>query len=432
MVIQGLSGQASAQALTVLHAFRGTDGATPLGGLILAPDGFLYGTSSAGDMSGSQQEMCTTNASASAAGCGNLFKISTGGAFSLILEPNFPAYPNTPVVYDDASDIFVGIPATGQTGFIPAGGRIFDIKSPGTFTQPCTATGPVNTQSAAIGMVRGSDGSIYVTNLPDSTGVAGTAYKITGSNCAIWLTSGAFNGSGAPLVQASDGSFYGVSPSGGASGNGIVFKITLSGVLTTLYSFTGNGDGGGPTQALVFGKDGNLYGTTPGDCDSGTKAGTFFKTTTGGALTTLFSFPPQPATGRNPSPWCPSSPLVQAKNGRFFGTTAFGGTGGTGTIFTITPTGSASVLFNFPFDSTTGLSLDGNQPTGSIVLSPDNSTIYGTTAFGGPTSNNQQGVVYKFSVPPEPTDAPFPLWAYVLLGAGMWWIARKQLLVTRE
>jgi hypothetical protein len=89
------------------------------------------------------------------------------------------------------------------------------------------------------------------------------------------------------------------------------------------------------------------------------------------------------------------------------------------------------VGFNFPHDSTTGLSVDGYQPMGSIVLSPDNLTIYGTTAFGGPTSGNQQGVIYKFSLPQEPSDAPVPLWAYAFLGTGMWWIARKRLLATR-
>ena len=41
----------------------------------------------------------------------------------------------------------------------------------------------------------------------------------------------------AALVQATDGNFYGTTDSGGGGDAGTVFKITTNGVLTSLYSF---------------------------------------------------------------------------------------------------------------------------------------------------------------------------------------------------
>jgi uncharacterized repeat protein (TIGR03803 family) len=69
-------------------------------------------------------------------------------------------------------------------------------------------------------------------------------------------------------VQGSDGYFYGTS-NGGTHGAGTVFKISTNGALTTLYAFgsityaSGEAlDGMCPSAALVQGRDGNFYGTT--------------------------------------------------------------------------------------------------------------------------------------------------------------------------
>ena len=63
------------------------------------------------------------------------------------------------------------------------------------------------------------------------------------------------------LVQGSDGNFYGTTYGGGTNGAGTVFKISTNGALTSLYSFTGGSDGANPTAGLVQGSDGSLYGT---------------------------------------------------------------------------------------------------------------------------------------------------------------------------
>src|ERR1035441_7624477 len=55
----------------------------------------------------------------------------------------------------------------------------------------------------------------------------------------------------AGLVQGSDGNFYGTTSSGGTVGAGTVFKISTNGALTTLYSFSGFNDGASPVAGLV-------------------------------------------------------------------------------------------------------------------------------------------------------------------------------------
>src|SRR5438874_3107213 len=73
----------------------------------------------------------------------------------------------------------------------------------------------------------------------------------------------------ASLLSASDGNLYGTTAGGGNSGNGTVFQITTDGAFTLLYSFTGGNDGADPEAGLVQASDGKLYGTTQIDGASG-------------------------------------------------------------------------------------------------------------------------------------------------------------------
>ena len=102
------------------------------------------------------------------------------------------------------------------------------------------------------------------------------------------------------LVQAPNGDFYGTTFSGGSGkavpipgfrGFGTIYKMSPAGQLTTLYDFSAHlakGQGGAPWAGLTLGRDGNLYGTTWGGLGV---AGTIFKLTPTGAMTTLVRFP---------------------------------------------------------------------------------------------------------------------------------------------
>ena len=177
------------------------------------------------------------------------------------------------------------------------------------------------------------------------------------------------------LVQGRDGNFYGTTPYGGGFGNfaGTVFKITPSGALTTLHSFTGT-DGFYPKAGLVQGSGGNFYGTTSlgGACG----IGTVFKITPGGTLTTLHC--------------CshPTAELVQGtdRNFYFYGTMIDGGANGFGTVYRINLSGKLTWLHSF--DST-----DGAIPYAGLVQATDEN-FYGTTSGGGA---NGQGTIFKIT-----------------------------------
>jgi uncharacterized repeat protein (TIGR03803 family) len=87
----------------------------------------------------------------------------------------------------------------------------------------------------------------------------------------------------------------------------------------------------------------------------------------------------------------PAGQLVQDKSGNLYGTTFFGGSSSTGTVFELSPsTGrwNESILYSFANGSITG-----EDPEAGLVL--DNAgNLFGTTWEGGPNSN---GTVFELS-----------------------------------
>ena len=155
------------------------------------------------------------------------------------------------------------------------------------------------------------------------------------------------------LVQGSDGDFYGTTtgdPGNDTGSQGTVFRITPAGVLTTLHNFSSlsyndtNDDGAFPGPSLVQGSDGNFYGTTSEGGNS--SGGTVFSITPAGVLTTLHNFNPLNGSPENIDGYAPNA-LVQGSDGNFYGTTGLGGSGGSGTVFSITPSGVFTTLHNF-------------------------------------------------------------------------------------
>jgi uncharacterized repeat protein (TIGR03803 family) len=206
----------------------------------------------------------------------------------------------------------------------------------------------------------------------------------------------------APLIQGTDGNLYGTSAYGGHTscennasyvGCGTIFRISPDGKLTTLYSFcsqAGCPDGQFPFGGLVEGTDGNFYGTTFFGGATLIRAGTVFKITPGGTLTTLHSFVGYPTDGANPV-----AALVQGTDGNFYGTTSCGGANrkfcitdgiGCGTVFKITPTGTFTTLHSFN-------SGDGQYPYGGLIQAT-NGNFYGTTTLGG---FNFRGTVFEIT-----------------------------------
>ncbi len=146
-----------------------------------------------------------------------------------------------------------------------------------------------------------------------------------------------------------------------------------SAVLTNLHSFAGSTDGAWPGAALIQGSDGSFYGTTAYGGTNGD--GTVFKITSAGTFTVLYAF-------SGPDGAYPFASLVQGSDGNFYGTTFQGGGtnlmppgAGLGSVFRITSAGTLTPLHTF-----TGP--DGAYLSGQLVQGSDGN-FYGTTQYGG-------------------------------------------------
>jgi hypothetical protein len=207
----------------VLHAFPGIipghqtgDGAAPNGGLILDSNGAIYGTTYYG---GSLVGNCPN---VSGTGCGTVYKLvspkSNGGMWK---EEKLHVFKN------------------GGDSRSPAAGLTFDPKG--------------NPYGTTIGTV------FYLTPPMKKTSPwkEKILYQFTNDG---WDPQGA-------LILDSKGVLYGTTYSA-QSTSGTVFRLTPprqrsgSWAFDLLYGFAGPPDGAQPAAVLVFGVNGNLYGTT--------------------------------------------------------------------------------------------------------------------------------------------------------------------------
>lgn len=242
-------------------------------------------------------------------------------------------------------------------------------------------------------LLQGADGRFYGNTAMGGNNNEGTVYAVDSAGTLTVLHHFSGGDGASPigsLVAAANGTLYGVTEYGGSNDSGTVFSITPGGQFTLLYSFSAwadgaNADGMTPRSGLTLGSDGNFYGTTTrgGSND----AGTLFRITPAGVLTSLYSF--NPFNSSQPDGALPATPLVIGGDGRFYGTTAVGGThyAGTlapGTLFAMGSDGTFSALHSFT------TSMDGASPSGLVPASDGG--FYGATSTGG---SNGSGTLFK-------------------------------------
>jgi uncharacterized repeat protein (TIGR03803 family) len=387
----------AAGTLTALAPLDYTEDAVN-GSLALAPDGNLYGVDQYGG----------------ADGYGSVFQFNPATfVFTDLLDfdyTTYGAYPEGPLVRDSGGN-FYGSTDSGGSGY---SGTVYalsvdDAANPpsGTATVLYTFT---NDEYPDGGLLIGSDGNLYGTtggggddfegsvfqlirNDPDGNGnptTVNTVYSFTG-------TTDGYQPFGS-LVTNSAGNLIGVSDND--SGTGTVFElIPTSGTTPLQYTFGASDifpkpDGAGPVAALTLGSDGNFYGTTEygGTGDSGT---VFVYSPATGLTTTIYTFY---GAGQRVDGSDPVGQLVEASPGIFYGTTAGGGTYYDGTVFRLSTstnpatgaiTGTVTLLYSFGTSVT-----DGYSPAAGLVLSPANGSYYGTTTYGGA---NSRGTIFQFN-----------------------------------
>jgi uncharacterized repeat protein (TIGR03803 family) len=339
---------------TNLHSFTAlsddtNDGAGPSGGLILSGN-TLYGTAGGGSL-----------------GAGTIFAINTDGTGFTNLH-NF----------------------TGIDGRNPSGGLILS----GT-TLYGTTTGGGSSGSGTIFAIN-TDGTGF-TNLHKFTFTSYPNEPYTNSD-------GSYPVAGLIL---SGNTLYGTAVFGGSSGNGTVFAVNTDGTgFTTLHSFTTgvgypnitNSEGANPWGGLIL--SGNtLYGTASSGGSSAN--GTMFAVNTDGTdFTNLHSF-----TGGSEGA-APEASLIILGN-TLYGTSAFGGSSGNGSVFAINTDGTGFTnLYSFTlgvgYPYTADINSDGAGPSCRLILSGH--TLYGTASAGGSFGH---GTVFSLSFPPRLTILPF-------------------------
>ncbi len=371
--------------LTTLHYFGNDSGGNePLAGLLQASDGNFYGTTSRGDSGGANGP--------------TLFKLTPDGTFTVLYHFGFNLSPDSELIQTDDGSIYGT--ANGAGNQSPRNGGIFRLSPDGSLT----VVHYFNLQTEGgdpvqCGVTQASDGNIYGLTTLGGTEDHGTFYRLNADGTIATLHSfvAATEGSGpqARLVQASDHNFYGTTTSGGMHGGGTIFRMTLDGTLTVLHQFAGGAnDGSQPFAGLVQGSDGYLYGTTPRGGSSNDN-GTVFRISLAGQFTVLHSF-----TGFDGG--TPNARLVQATDGNFYGTSSSGGQGSAavGTVFKITPAGTFTNLHTF-----TGS--DGGTPESNLIQATDGK-LYGTTMTGNQLGAGLYGTVFHLDAGITPTPTPSP------------------------
>jgi uncharacterized repeat protein (TIGR03803 family) len=390
----GVAAALPAQSFKTIYSFctqtNCTDGSEPQAGLVQGANGNLYGTTVYGG-TGSCQSV----------GCGTVFEITSGGVLTTLhsFEKAHGEYAYAGLVQGTNGDFY----GTTYSGGANGEGTLYRITVSGmlkTLYTFCAQTNCTDGATPSAGLVQGTNGNFYGTTEYGGDNGDGTVFKITPSGMLTTLysfcaqtncTDGLYPE--AALVQGSNGKFYGTTTEGGANGEGTLYRITASGTLKTVHNFAGYPtDGETPQAALVQGTDGNFYGTAKiGGAQSD---GTVFRVTPSGELMTLHSFAGYPTDGENPV-----AGLVQGTDGNFYGTTEGGGANnescpsGCGTIFSITPSGTLTTLYNFCSQGG-GNCTDGYFPEATLVQNTDG-TFYGTTLEGGARG---YGTVFSLSV----------------------------------
>jgi len=400
------AGQAvlSAQTFTRLFTFNYTDGSWPAASLVQANDGGLYGT---------------TRNGGPGTGSGTIFAISAFDEVKTIYSFGLDAGGEAiaPLVLGGDGYLY----GATSLGGANTAGTLFKISTGGAFTvlySFCQNGQPCNDGAGPVGLMQVAGGDFYGVTQSGGPGYGGTVFKFSGGVLTTLYT---FCAQGSPgncpdgatpwagLVQASNGNFYGTTSLGGAHNDGTVFEITPQGALTTLYSFCSAPnctDGYMPLAGLVQAANGELYGTT--DMGGTSNDGTVFGITPDGVLTTLHSFCTayECADGSGPRA------LTLGSDGNIYGTTGGGGANDGGTIYRLGSNGTLVTIFNF---CAVGCP-EGDGPYAGVTQSTTGD-FYGTTDSGGDDNGGCYfyfgasgcGTVYKLSTGLSPFVTPVPV-----------------------
>ena len=398
---------AAAQTFTTLHNFTtdpspytNSDGAHP-DGLTLSGN-ILYGTAGAGGISGQ----------------GTVFAIIPGEmSFTNLYDFTMTAYADgeTEIVNSDGAGPNGGLILSGGTlygtafgGGTNGSGTVFAVNTNGlNFRTLHHFSNPDGVRPEAGLLLSGS--TLYGTTYGGGNGGSGIVFAINTNGMGFTnlysFSAEATNALGIytnldgahPLAGLilSGNTLYGTALAGGTNGFGTVFSVSINGTgFTTLHTFSAisgplstNSDGASPCAGLLLAGN-TLYGTAEFGGTNGTGA-LFSVSTNGLGFKNLYSFSISVNYGPNSDGANPQGGLILSSN-ILYGTARNAGTNGNGTVFSINTDGTGfTTLHNLKASD------DGSYPYTGLILSSN--TLYGTASFGG---SGGSGTVFSLALAP--------------------------------
>lgn len=232
-------------------------------------------------------------------------------------------------------------------------------------------------------LIECSNGVIYGTTELGGINGGGTIFSfnpITNMHVKLYdMPDSTGRGCTGSLVESNSGILYGLAQGGGMYNDGVIFSYDiLSNSYTKIFDFDSI-NGKYPYGSLIQASNGKLYGMT--NQGGASNLGVLFSfDPVGNSFNKLYDF--VSATGSYPE-----SSLVQASNGKLYGTTTFGGSYNLGTIFSYDLVNNSHLnLYNFDY------LINGGLPSGSLIEASDGK-LYGM-ALGGPGN----GVVFNYDI----------------------------------
>jgi len=360
----------STDSLILLHSFLSStaDGHTPFGSLIQNTDGKLFGMTLYGGIND----------------YGTIFSLNTDGSdYSKLFEFDSTvtgAHPEGSLMLADNGHMY-GLTAIGGS---PNSGTLFEFDP-----------------DSVIFIKRFNFNSFFYGAVPRGTLMQASNGKLYGMTCygnsdgyifefdpisfSYSIRHSFYDSPGAmpmgSLMQASNGKLYGMTRDGGCCGNGVLFEFDLIDFsLSTPIDFSGLDEGGFPYGSLVQASNGKLYGLTY--MGGSQNNGTLFEFNPDSSLYKFISFDPNVTIGKYPI-----GSLTQAPNGRLYGTTISGGLTNSGIIFEFYPN-NFTISNKYTFIT----SAYGESPNGSMTLAT-NGKLYGLTKSGG---IYEAGVLFEY------------------------------------
>jgi uncharacterized repeat protein (TIGR03803 family) len=328
------------------HYGMSPDGFRPLGGVIKASDGKLYGTASIGGPQGS----------------GVIYSMNDNGTGFTRLKQLTDAegYEVNGKLLEASDGRLYGACRFGGPNFL---GTIFRINKNGTgfqviFDFPATAGyAPVG------GLIEDPGGTLYGVNIYSS----GSIFKINKDGSGYTELKVFAQGTGDLYypyngVVRGGNYLYGTCGYGGAANAGGVFRIKTDGTgFQVLHEFNGTTEGDLPVGTLLLASDGKLYGATVnGGSDS---YGYIFRIDTTG---TNFTILRDLSDSDGGNIW---AGLIQGSDGLIYGGTTFSSSATGGTLFRMNPDGTNFTVLKSFDQFTEGQSVQSViDLNGSVVL----------------------------------------------------------------